>query len=257
MLVLSRRIHEKVILPTVPATIQVVAVKPGVVRLGIEAPPAVPVLREEVRNRSAEWAQEPSAPAAPAKQGFSMNQVLRNRLNIAAGGLELLHRQLHSGALRDAEVTLEKVQDELALLRQRIAREADAQTQAARACRALLVEDDQNERELLASFLRMAGIAVDTASDGCDALAYLHDRGRPDVVLLDMGLPRCDGPTAVRQIRQNPALAGLKIFAVTGHSPDEYNLARGPAGIDRWFQKPLDPSALVRDLNRDLNGLAR
>ena len=55
-----------------------------------------------------------------------------------------------------------------------------------------------------------------------------------------MGLPRVDGPTAVREIRRNPAYAGLKIFAVTGRSPEEFDLERGPGGIDAWFQgEPL------------------
>jgi CheY-like chemotaxis protein len=72
-------------------------------------------------------------------------------------------------------------------------------------------------------------------------------------MLLDMGLPRCDGPTTVRAVRQNPNCAGLRIFAVTGHLPGEYDLPSGPAGIDRWFQKPIDPTVLMRDLNFVLN----
>jgi CheY-like chemotaxis protein len=72
------------------------------------------------------------------------------------------------------------------------------------------------------------------------------------VVLMDMGLPRCDGPTAVRAIRRNPAYRDLKIFAVTGHLPEEFDLDIGPAGIDRWFHKPLDPAILLRDLRNEL-----
>lgn len=53
----------------------------------------------------------------------------------------------------------------------------------------LVVEDDRNQRELPAGFLRMAGLDVDTAGDGLDALEHLHARSRPDMVLLDMGLP--------------------------------------------------------------------
>jgi carbon storage regulator CsrA len=52
MLVLSRRLNERIVLPGLGITIEVVAVKPGVVRLGIEAPPDVPVFREEVLDRS-------------------------------------------------------------------------------------------------------------------------------------------------------------------------------------------------------------
>ena len=51
MLVLSRRISEKIVLPTLATTVQVVSVKAGVARLGIEAPDAVPVFREEVLDR--------------------------------------------------------------------------------------------------------------------------------------------------------------------------------------------------------------
>jgi carbon storage regulator CsrA len=53
MLVLSRRRKEKVVIPTLGITIEVVAIKPGVVRLGIEAPPDVPILRQELLGRAA------------------------------------------------------------------------------------------------------------------------------------------------------------------------------------------------------------
>src|SRR5262249_53908914 len=118
--------------------------------------------------------------------------------------------------------------------------------------KALLVEDDANQRELLAGFLRMSGIDVATAGDGCAALDYLHSHPCPDLVLLDMGLPRCDGPTAVRLIRSEAAYRDLKIFAVTGASPDELGVETGPAGINRWFRKPLDPTALLQELRQEM-----
>ena len=68
----------------------------------------------------------------------------------------------------------------------------------------------------MAGFLRMSGLEVVTAGDGSDALDYLRKEGRPDVVLLDMGLPRFDGAATLKEIRRTPALAGLKVFAVSG-----------------------------------------
>jgi CheY-like chemotaxis protein len=103
----------------------------------------------------------------------------------------------------------------------------------------------------LALLLRRGGVNVDTAGDGVDALDYLRSNARPDVILLDMGLPRCDGPTAVRAIRQDPACAGVKIVAVSGHAAGDFDLPQGPAGVDRWFQKPLDPGELILDLRRE------
>jgi carbon storage regulator CsrA len=257
MLVLSRRPNEKILFPTLNASVQVVTIKPGVVRLGISAPADVPVVREEVHQRMAQWrsADGPAPHPSPAKD--PMAGIVRNRLRIAVDGLDLLHRQMQQGRMEAAEATWAEVFDDLQSLRHRLHdEEARPVIKPQKHFKALLVEDDRNERELLASFLRMGGVDVDTAGDGSDALDYLRDCGRPDVVLLDMGLPRCNGAEAVREIRRNPRLRDLKIFAVTGHLPEEYNLATGPSGIDRWFQKPLDPLALLRDINQSFDKTA-
>jgi carbon storage regulator CsrA len=264
MLVLSRRSNEKIVFPGFGTSVQVLAIKSGVVRLGIQAPPAVTVLREEVQQRRAEWQApkaRPDADGVPATF-LELNQLINNRLHVASVGLAQLRQQLQAGLIEDAETTLVKIDEDWQLLRQRLGSEVEKArlrlpALARKSRRALLVEDNANERELLASFLRMAGLDVDTAGDGSDALDYLHAQGRPDVVLLDMGLPRCDGATTVREIRREPAWAGLKIFAVTGHLPDEFDLANGPTGIDRWFHKPIDPAELVRDLHQELERVVR
>jgi DNA-binding response OmpR family regulator len=115
-----------------------------------------------------------------------------------------------------------------------------------------VVEDDANESELLAAFLRLSGFDVDTASDGCDALDYLScGRRRPDVVLLDMQMPRCDGASTISAIRENPAYSGLRVIAVSGRVPADMGVTVGPSGVDKWFRKPLNPQTLVSELQRD------
>jgi carbon storage regulator CsrA len=257
VLVLSRRAHEKVVFPTLDVTVEVAAVKGGAVRLGISAPPEVPVHRAEVQARRAEW--DNAAPAAPDELNRlrRLRQVTRRRLEVARLGLGVLQKQLADGRAEEAALTLRNLDEDLELLQRRLAEMADGAPPPARrpqgkAPTALLVEDNANERQLLAHFLRGAGMEVATAGDGTDALDYLHSRPRPDVVLLDMGLPRCDGATMVRALRRDPAYNGLKIFAVSGHDPDEYDLARGPAGVDRWFQKPIDPRELLRRVEQEL-----
>lgn len=261
MLVLSRRLHEKVLFPGIHTAVQIVAVKGAMVRLGIEAPPEVAVLREELQERAAEWvplpAEQPIDRNAATKPGC-LDHPLRDLLKWSGVALGLMQLQLDAGLTEEARATLTRLRDEFQVLRYGVEAEFEevpprSAAPARKTRKALLVEDDRNERELLASFLRMSGLDVDTASDGADALDYLRSRGRPDVVLLDMGLPRVDGPTMVREIRRDPAYAGLKIFGVSGHLPDEFDLARGPAGIDRWFQKPLDPTALIHDLTEELD----
>jgi carbon storage regulator CsrA len=254
VLVLTRRPKEKVLLPGVNTAIQVVSVKGNQVRLGIEAPPGVLVLREELRDQSAVLA-EPAPLAESAESQFrALRHLVRNRLNVTSIGLGLLRQQARAGLTDELERTITKMEEEMQMLRQRLesAAKAPPATPSRRLCKALLVEDDQNERELLAGLLRLSGFDVDTAGDGCDALDHLRSGGRPDVVLLDMGLPRCDGPTTAREIRRNPACAGLKIFAVSGHSPEEYDLIHGPGGIDRWFSKPIDPVVLLQEMSREL-----
>jgi two-component system, OmpR family, response regulator len=263
MLVLSRRIQEKVLFPTIPAVVQVIAVKSGVVRLGIEAPPQVPVLREEVQRRAAEDQASRTQPRehADLPQLREFRHLLRNRLNVTRIGLALARRQVQAGCPEDVALTLAKIEQDCELLQQRVEEAGQesllpSEAQPVGSRRALVVEDDDNERELLAGLLRMVGLDVDTAGDGATALDYLHTHKRPDVVLLDMVLPRCDGPTTVREIRHDPAYADLPIFAVTGHTPDQFQLDSGPAGVNRWFRKPITPELLLRELNREFQGTA-
>jgi len=258
MLVLSRRVNEKIVFPGLQAVVEVLGVKAGAVRLGVTAPPEVLILREELRQRPTNAA--PAAPAAPdlKAERERLIQLVCNRLKVSGVGLEVLRGQLQAGQAEDALTVVERLAEDLQLLQRRLTDDGrpvppPPARPAARPPRALLVEDNANERELLARFLRMGGFEVDTAGDGGDALDYLHARGRPDVVLLDMGLPRCDGPTTVRAIRGEQGLADLKIVAVSGSTPEEWGLGRGPGGIDRWFRKPIDPSALIRDLERELD----
>jgi len=258
MLVLSRRLNEKIVFPGIQAAVKVVAIKAGVVRLGIDAPPEVTVLREEVPERTAEWGPAHAAPAdgVAADKLPKLHHLLRKRLGINTIGLDLARRQLQDGRFQDAQATLDKLQEDLRLLQERLADELPRSPSRppTRPHKALLVEDDHNECELLAGFLRLAGLEVTTAGDGADALNYLRSGGRPDVMLLDMVLPRCDGPTTVRAIRRDPAYAGLKIFAVSGHTPERFDLAPGSAGVNGWFQKPVNPEAMLRDLSEELNG---
>jgi carbon storage regulator CsrA len=262
MLVLSRKLKEKIVLPSLGTAIQVLDIKRGVVRLGIDAPPEVKIFREEIPDRKTEWGAKETRPqSSPAaeERGDNLARQVHDRLKATGVGLGLLRLQLDAGLTEEAKATLAALHQDFQLLLHGVEGELENQSaklaaQAPRRQKALLVEDDNIQRELLAGFLRQSGMDVDTAGDGADALDYLHSHGKPDVVLLDMGLPRVDGPTVVRRIRGDRAFAGLKIFGVTAHLPNKFDLASGPAGIDRWFHKPLDPAVLVHDLTRELEG---
>lgn len=244
MLVLSRRENDKIVFPHLGIAVEVLRIAGRSVRLGVSAPAHVRVLRHEL----AEEAVLESL-ALPAGVPMSHHR-LRNRLNSAAIGLALVRKQLEHGRVTDADATLERVLAQFQSLEDALSAAPPNGERSER--RALLVEDDANERELLAGFLQMSGFRVDGVADGCDALDYLAEHEPPDVVLLDMQMPRCDGPMTIHRIRQNPAYAGLRVFAVSGRVPGDMGVSVGPAGVDRWFCKPLNPQSLVQEINRDL-----
>jgi CheY-like chemotaxis protein len=222
-------------------------------RLGISAPAAIRILREEVAAN--ERAIHQVAARGPIPREFAHS--MRNRLNAAVLAVEMLRLHLAAGDSVSAQQPLEKVVEELKALATILQPDSPPDpmgttTKTRRPWRALLVEDNANESNLLAGYLRMTGFEVDTAGDGADALDYLHSHDRPDVVLLDMLMPRCDGPTTIGRIRRDPNLDGMKIYAVSGTSPKRFDVQTGPGGVDRWFTKPVDPRELVRQIDTEL-----
>jgi carbon storage regulator CsrA len=253
MLVLTRRENEKILLPDVGVTVELMSVSGNRARLGITAPSSIRILREEVAAAQEAMARGPITRDSAHK--------MRNRLNSALLAAEVLRVQLDRSQFTGNLASLDKIVVELKALADMIepqmapcGRGIDGAS-SSRRWKALLVEDDANESNLLAEYLRMTGFDVDTAGDGADALDYLHSHTRPDVVLLDMMMPRCDGPTTIGRIRRDPNLDGMKIFAVSGTSPKRFGLTTGPGGVDRWFSKPLDPRELVHQIDCDLSAL--
>jgi len=246
MLVLSRRQNDKLVFPHLGITLEILKIAGRSVRIGVEAPPHVRVLRHELAEAIQDLAQD----LVTGQSGMS-NHRLRNRLNKLGLGLHLMERQCETGRHSEAEGTLQKVLAEFQSLDEELAPRETPHAPSS-TCRALLVEDDANESELLAGFLRINGFDVDTASDGCDALDYLSRREQPHIILLDMQMPRCDGPTMLSAIRENPEYQGLKVFGVSGQKPEDVGVDVGPEGVDRWFTKPVNPQTLVVEMKRDL-----
>src|SRR5262249_9773855 len=152
MLVLSRRVNERIVLPAFHTAIQVVAVKSGLVRLGVDAPPNVAVYREELLP-----AETPLLPPSTAEQA----QILRARLEALAGDVLSLRRRLQEEVWCVLEPPLARLEEELRALPV-LAEPQQSKRPARRRRKALLVEDDPNECELLAGILRLSGIEVST-----------------------------------------------------------------------------------------------
>jgi len=106
----------------------------------------------------------------------------------------------------------------------------------------LIVDDQANERELLADCLRLSGVRVTTASGGREAFDYLHDHEIPDLVLLDMHMPELDGPSLMKLIRDDIRLHNLRVFGVSGSTRDEFS---STLPVDGWFSKPIRMDSLL------------
>lgn len=237
MLVLARRVNEKIVLPGLGVTIQVLQAKPNQVKLGIEAPPNVRVLRGELHGGH--------APDAALLAGEASHQ-LANALNKLSLSVHLLEKQWENGQLTEAKATLAALKRKLEEIGEQHQPSKSAPPRK-KPC-TLVVEDDSSERQLLAGLLEMSGCDCPTAADGQEALDYLSQHERPDFVLMDLRLPRLDGQHAMRQIRENPRLRDLKIFAISNSQPQD----TGPGGFDAWFTKPLNLANLLEAIQKNL-----
>jgi CheY-like chemotaxis protein len=113
----------------------------------------------------------------------------------------------------------------------------------------LIVEDNPNESQLLAEILGLNGFQVQTAMDGNQAMLWL-ETNTPDVILMDMHMAHCDGPTTIRRIREVERLRSIPIFAVTGASREEIQAENcGEFEVQDWFQKPVKSQPLMHAID--------
>jgi len=109
------------------------------------------------------------------------------------------------------------------------------------------VDDNQDAADSLAKYLsRAMGQQVEVAYDGPEALEAA-DRFRPDVILLDLGLPGMSGFEVAQRLRRRAEFRGTLLVAVTGWSQEEDRRRSKEVGFDLHLVKPVEPKA-IREL---------
>jgi signal transduction histidine kinase/ActR/RegA family two-component response regulator len=121
-------------------------------------------------------------------------------------------------------------------------------TRAPRTRRILVVDDNVDHADSLSMLLSIDGHEVHSAHDGIEALEAA-ERIRPDVVLLDLGLPRLDGFGACRRLREQSWGKSILLVAITGWGQDIDRLKSNEAGFDHHLVKPIDSRALAALVN--------
>jgi signal transduction histidine kinase/DNA-binding response OmpR family regulator len=114
-------------------------------------------------------------------------------------------------------------------------------------CRVLVVDDNLDAADTVALFLRIEGHAVQTAADGLAALASAA-AFQPDVVVLDIGLPKLDGYEVARRLRKQPSNRHTLLIALTGYGQKGDQAQALEAGFDRHLVKPADPRELAQTI---------
>jgi len=118
--------------------------------------------------------------------------------------------------------------------------------------RVLVVDDDEVIRQLIAVNLTLEGFDVATAVDGQDCLDKVAAI-RPDVITLDVMMPRLDGWVTAMELRKNPQTSGVKVVLITARAQqDDRSLGR-EIGVDAYLSKPFDPGEMIR-IVRELAG---
>jgi CheY-like chemotaxis protein len=111
--------------------------------------------------------------------------------------------------------------------------------------RVLVVDDNVDAAVSLGMLLKLAGQDVRVAYDGPTALRQATDF-RPELILLDIGMPVMDGYDVCRRLRRQPGLELTTVVALTGWGQDEDRRRSHEAGFDRHIVKPVEPSVLQR-----------
>jgi CheY-like chemotaxis protein len=116
----------------------------------------------------------------------------------------------------------------------------------------LIAEDNPVNRELLRELLEMQDYEVFEACNGQEALDMIEQL-RPELLILDLGMPVLDGFGAIRKIRADPAFAGLPVLAATAYAMRGDREKTLEAGFDGYVSKPIQPAALKQEIARLLS----
>jgi chemosensory pili system protein ChpA (sensor histidine kinase/response regulator) len=117
--------------------------------------------------------------------------------------------------------------------------EPRARERAASAPTVLVAEDDEDLRLMMTTLLGMRGYRVVEARDGQETLEVAKGV-RPDIVLMDLQLPRLNGFAVARFLRQTDALRRVPIIVVSAHDPAKHRALALAAGCNAYVQKPVD-----------------
>ncbi len=118
--------------------------------------------------------------------------------------------------------------------------------------RILVAEDEKDIRELIAFTLRFAGFDVLLATNGAEAVE-VAEAERPDLILLDVRMPRMSGYEACRRLKENPQTASLPVVFLSAKGQDSEIQQGLESGAEEYILKPFAPDELIQQVRDILN----
>jgi two-component system CheB/CheR fusion protein len=205
-----------------------------------------PGLTKDLRNHAFDLFMQGPQTRARARGGLGIGLTLVRRLV-----------ELHGGSVEALSEGPGKGTEFVVRLPRRLPAVADGATPTAPIAadgprrRILVVDDNVDAAEALGELLRDYGHEVATAHDGAQALdnARLH---RPEIILLDIGMPDMDGYEVAKRIRGELGLADALLVALSGYGEDRHRRLAREAGFDQHITKPVDASKLEELLKLQL-----
>jgi CheY-like chemotaxis protein len=120
--------------------------------------------------------------------------------------------------------------------------------------RILIIEDFEDAIELYADYLRYHGLEVLTATTGPEGLQLAREQ-KPELIVMDAGLPGMSGWEAAQRLKTDPATASICIVMVTGHVFEDAERRAQAAGVDVFLRKPCLPDELLREIVAAIDAL--
>lgn len=113
----------------------------------------------------------------------------------------------------------------------------------------LLVEDNEDNLVVYRTILEHVGYTVIEARDGEEGVERARSE-RPDIILMDISIPKIDGWEATGQLKADEATAGIPIIALTAHALEEDRAKAMRAGCDGYLAKPVEPRRVVQEVEK-------
>jgi len=213
-------------------------------------------IEPEMLPRVFEMFTQAGRPESHPQEGLGIGLTLVRRLVELHGGTVVAQSEgIGCGSQFIVRLPLEEGSETLEAQPRAVLARNPEPDEARDGLRILVADDNRDAVASLAMMLDLGGHEIRTAYDGIEALA-IADEFQPEVVLLDIGMPRLDGYATARQLRRRRWAQGLVIVALTGWGQDEDRRRSNDAGFDRHLVKPVDPAVLRRILEEYMQNQA-